>query len=314
MKIVIVNSRNIFGGTLVLSALCKTLLDLGYDAKVFFVHDFPNPETNIRDYWWKWFKYFIRRLIYMLIRHTSLADTERFAVFSNSPVLGIKEKIIPFVSKNTVVIYPEVVYGNFLNAKYVVRWLLYYNKYKGYTSAFGKNDLVVSYRDVFNDDDQNPLRYYVKINYFNSTLYKQYNLDKRSGCCYIIRKGATRIDLPSSYNGPIIDGFTEEAKVKVLNQCQYCYVYDTQTFYSRIAAVCGCIPIVVLEEGKSKESYLGSDYEKLSYGVAYGNTSEEIQRAIDTRHLLLKNLNYKESNEKNALYLMGLIQKYFNLK
>lgn len=314
MKIVIVNSRNIFGGTLVLSALCKTLRDKGYNAKVFFVHDFPNPGTNLKDYWWSWFKYFIKSLIYVLIKHTSLADSEKFAVFSNAPLPGTKEKKIPFISKNTIVIYPEVVYGNFLNAKFVVRWLLYYNRYMGDPCAFGKNDLVISYRDVYNDDELNPSKHVVKINYFDSTLYKQYNFGERIGCCYIIRKGTGRVDLPASYNGPIIDNLPEEVKVQVLNKCQYCYIYDTQTFYSRIAAVCGCIPIVLLEEGKSKQHYLGPDYEKLSYGIAYGNTSAEIQRAIDTRALLLDNLNYKENNEKNAQYLVDVIKEKFNLK
>ena len=104
MKIVIVNSRKIYGGTLVLSALCKTLRDLGYDAKVFYVHDFPSPTTNIKVYWLGWFKYFIKSLIHVLIRHTSIANSERFAVFSSAPLPGIKEKRTPWVSRKTIVI------------------------------------------------------------------------------------------------------------------------------------------------------------------------------------------------------------------
>ena len=314
MKIVIVNTRNLFGGTLVLSVLCKTLRDLGHDAKIFYVNDFPRPTTNIIVYWLKWCVFIIKRLMYVFIRHFSLANSKHFVVFSNNPVPGIKEKILPFINRNTVVVYPEVVYGNFLKAKHVVRWLLYYNRYKGDNQAFGRDDLVISYRDVFNDVALNPLKYTVKINHFDSSLYRQFNFNKRRGCCYIIRKGRGRNDLPSVFDGPIIYDFDEKTKVNILNQSKYCYIYDTQTFYSKIAAVCGCIPVVVLEEGKSQESYLGPDYEKLSYGIAYGDTPEQIQKAIATRQLLLETLNYKESNENNAKSLIAFISKHFNLE
>ena len=312
-KIIIVNSREIYGGTLVLSALSKTLMDLGYDARIFYVHDFPSPNTNVARYWWSWFKYFIKSLLYPFVKHTGFAKTKRFKVFSNNPVKGIKEKKIPFITKNTIVIYPEIVYGNFLNAKFVVRWLLYYNPYKGDNNAFGKNDLVISYRDVFNDETLNPHKHILKINYFDSNLYKQYNFGERRGCCYIIRKGCNRNDLPSSYSGSIIDEFNEERKVEMLNNCKYCYIYDTQTFYSYIAAICGCIPIVIPEKGKSKEDYLGPNYIELSHGVAYGNTTIEIQRALETRHLLLKRISYKKSNEENASRLIELINHHFPL-
>ena len=312
-KIIIVNSREIYGGTLVLSALSKTLTDLGYDARIFYVHDFPTLNTNMPRYWCHWFKYFIKSLLYPFIKHTKFAKSERFKIFKNKPIKGIKEKKTPFITKNTIVIYPEIIYGNFLNAKFVVRWLLYYNRYSGDKNAFGKNDLVVSFRDVFNDEVLNPHKHIVKINHFDSELYKQYNFGERDGCCYIIRKGCDRNDLPSSYLGPIIDNHSEEGKVDILNNCKYCYIYDTQTFYSKIAAICGCIPIVIPEKDKSREDYLGPNYIKLSYGIAYGNTTNEIERAIETRHLLLESLNYKKTNEENATRLIELINHHYAL-
>ena len=44
---------------------------------------------------------------------------------TNMNMLGCSRKWLPIVDKNTVVIYPEIFYGDFLNSKKVVRWLLY---------------------------------------------------------------------------------------------------------------------------------------------------------------------------------------------
>ena len=76
-------------------------------------------------------------------------------------------------------------------------------------------------------------------------------------------------------------------------------LYDTQTFYASIAALCGCIPIVVPEIGKTKEDYVKKDDHLL--GIAYGDTSTEIEYAIQTREKVLLRINNRLSeNIKNA--------------
>ena len=98
--------------------------------------------------------------------------------------------------------------------------------------------------------------------------------------------------------------------VEILNNSKYCYSYDTQTFYTSIAAVCGCIPIVMLESGKTRNDYLDIKENKL-YGVAYGNCKEEIDYAINTRDLLIESLNYNKSNDNNILKFIELLKERF---
>ena len=139
----------------------------------------------------------------------------------------------------------------------------------------------------------------VTISYFDKEKYKQYNFGNREGNCYIIRKGHNRLDLPVDFDGPIIDyGTDEDEIVRILNNSKYCYDYDTQTFYTIIAAVCGCIPIIVLEPGKTKADYL-KDATYNTVGIAFGTSREEIEHAISTRDLLLKRLDYSDRNEQN---------------
>ena len=223
--------------------------------------------------------------------------------------------MLPFFSKShTIVVYPEVFYGNFLNAHHVVRWLLYHYKFSDDPKAYNKNDLFIAFRKVFNDYRLNPEEKVVTLSYFNRKLYCQYNFGERKENCYLIRKGRNRKDLPTSFDGPVIDfGMSEEQIVAILNEHKYCFLYDTQTFYGKIAAVCGCIPIVICEPGKTKRDYLSKEECENSYGIAYANTEEEIQLAISTRQQLIEKLKFDSWNDVNIKKFIKYIDEKFRL-
>lgn len=314
-NIIIVNSHQNNGGNIVLEKLSYLLHESGLNAKTFYVEKFPAPNEKMTQFWRQWFsytiKYHIRVVLYSLFKNTFLINKDRFRDIEQIPVKGVKEKYLPFFNKkNTIVIYPEVIYGNFLNAKNVVRWLLYHYKWTNDTAAYNTDDLFICYRMIFNDWTLNPNGYEVTISHFDTELYRRYNYGQREGNCYIIRKGQKRSDLPVEYDGPIIDDLSEKEKVDVLNRCKFCYCYDTQTFYARIAAICGCIPIVMPEPGKSKADYR-SEGELNTPGVAWGNTLEEIEYAIQTRGELLKDMDFDSKNNKNVEKLKDILIRRF---
>ena len=316
-RIIIVRPHSVSGGALVLAALCRLLRERGIDARLFDIHVEPTRGTKLWKFWFSWIKHVLHFLIYpLLCRFINNPNSPRYKIyqtFLREPIEGVKLQWNPFFSrKNTVVLYPEKVYGNFLKARHVVRWLLYYNPYPNDEKAYGKDDLVIAFRSIFNDEKLNPKGYQLQISWFNNQLYRQYNYGKREGNCYIIRKGANRNDLPTHFDGPVIDSLSEEEKVQVLNKCAYCYSYDIQTFYSAIAAICGCISVVVLEPGKEKEDYYSvADLENQD-GVAYGNTPEEIKRALATCDKLLEKVNFVAHNAREIDIFLALLQAKFN--
>lgn len=304
-KIVIVSTATYNGGVVVLLLLCKMLCERGFDAKVFFLNYCPNSNKNL-----KYVKFLLKSLklgLRVLFRDIG----EKIGLLKpNELFIKCKHKYLPWVSDDTIVLYPELVYGNPLRAKNVVRWFLFHNRFPDSPDAYGKNELVFSFREYFNDYNLNPSCRLLNLNYFNKNLYKQTNFGERQGVCYIIRKGKNRPDLPKTFDGPVIDNLSEKEKVAVFNKCKFCYDYDTQTFYASIAVVCGCVPIVVMEPGKTKEDYLGIGDK--DWGKAYGETPEEIEYAVKTRPLRLKMLNFDEQNRKSVDFFLSEIHKHFD--
>ncbi len=299
-RFLIVSPPQKWGGPIVLHLLCRMLADLGYDARIFFWRtDVKYPEIR---------KKFLKQ--YLPFQNKI---SEPKLDNQDGAVKGCVLTTWPYVDDDTIVVYPEIIFGNPLAAKHVVRWLLGFYQYKGTFAGvqpYDKDDMFICYRQIFNEHELNPTEREVQLHHFDSELYKRWNYGSREGNCYIIRKGRNRADLPSAVPGIILDTLSDEEKVKVMNQCKYCYSYDTQTFYTTIAAICGCISIVVPEPGKKREDYL-SNGEK-GWGVAYGSSLEELEFARNTYNNLENRIRgFKAHNEKNVRKFLAYCQEYF---
>lgn len=317
-KYVIVSPRQGGGGSIVLHALCKHLSEKGKDAKILYTDQFLYRKERYIRFWVKWIIYTIcdiyKSIYVFCLGKRKWRYQEKFPGYINTPIKGCKRKFLPFVSKNTIIIYPETAYGNFLRGKKVVRWFLYHNRYKDHEDEkyppYEKTDLFFCYRTIFNDDALNPSKRQLYLWYIDLDTYHRTNYGEREGNCYIIRKGAGRKDLPSKFDGVIIDGLSEKEKVKVFNDCKFCISYDTQTAYSQIAALCGCISIVVPEDTKKREDYRSS--QESGIGEAFGFSDEEISFAINTSSEIInlyKKLN--KSGEKDVDGFIKICEEYF---
>jgi len=319
IKFLIVSPIQRSGGSIVLHYLCKLLIDKGYNAKIFLLENSncsKEKYTNIIRFWGTHCIFIIKCFIKSIISSLCINQdnyTTRYAGFYYKPVKGVKIKYLPFYDKHsTIVVYPEIVYGNFLNAKYVVRWLLYYNRYTNDTEAFDKKDLFLAYRGIFNDIQLNPSNRLFCLHFFDLDLYKRTNFSDRNGTCYVIRKGRSRDDLPKSFDGPIIDNYSEFKIVEEFNKCKYCILYDTQTAYGSIAALCGCIPIVMPEKGKLRNDYCSNGEKR--YGIAFGNSQEEINWAINTRDKLIDSFKRNVNDDSNEVDIfLNLCYNHFDM-
>ncbi|MCR5439586.1 MAG: hypothetical protein K6F01_09175 [Selenomonas sp.] len=299
-RFVIVSPPQLWGGTIVLHLLCRMLIDRGYDAKIFLLRVGERIPSSRQE---------------LLQKYLPFMNGKRKQVLDNQkgPIKGCNLTNWPYVDDDTIVVYPEVVFGNILAAKHVVRWFLNVNRFTGEYEGeqpYGKEDMFICYRDVFNDYQLNPSGRQVTLRHFDYDLYKRWNYGYREGSCFIIRKGENRADLPPNVPGIVLDNLSEEEKVEVMNQCRYCYSFDTQTFYSNIAAICGCVSIVIPEPGKTREDYLSAG--EKGWGIAYGTASEEIEFARKTCKKLEEEIeSFRDKNNKNLQNFLDYCREYF---
>ena len=204
------------------------------------------------------------------------------------------------IDDNCVVIYCEGTQGNPLNAKNVVRWMLSklgQNVPYNWVDTWGKNELVYyfnSEKKIQNKPDKLGSIYkMLNVIYINPYATNS-NLNPRYGTCFTIRKAIeTHGKLPRAVHPQgsceINKNHSQTEIIQIFNNNKYFISYGAITFLSVIAALCGCISIVIKVDGLSEQDWLNTmpvaDYLKASgetmlYGIAYG--ADEIQKAIDT--------------------------------
>jgi hypothetical protein len=267
------------GGVIVLHTLCARLEELGYRAAIW---PYWKPARAPRD--WRtlrmWLGYVLKGRF--LKRFDTGPFKPRFARWRDL--------------RSAAVIYPEVVAGNPLGARKVVRWLLYKPGEHTGTVDYGSHDLIVTYNHAFAESSRFRGCERLHVSYENP-VYRQWNFGEREGSCFLVRKGAGRSLDQHPADAVPIDELDHEAQAEVFNQVAYCYCYDLYTYYAVYAAVCGCIPVIVPQPGLSEEEWHPEEASRL--GLAYG--SEKIAWAESTREELLRHLKEKRVSDDESI-------------
>jgi hypothetical protein len=195
---------------------------------------------------------------------------------------------------NAIVIYPEGIKHNPLNAKNIVRWILGPPRNEDIIT-YSKSDLIYWYMDYYYIESLGYKENILQISEFHDNIFKNIG-NKRNGSCYSIRKANPKqlIHPNDSIFIPFNSAGDLTSLSELFNKTERFYCYDNYTFLHTQAAMCGCLSIVVPDGVKTKEEWLeGSPLHK--YGIAYGE--DDISRAIETLPLLFKEIE----NQKNKM-------------
>lgn len=215
-----------------------------------------------------------------------------------------------FNPSNDIVIYPEIVVGNPLGAKKVIRYVL--NNPRPIEKQWGEKDTWVFHNKFFYNytyDLSTHQSQFVREGEPDNYLHiietrKEFfqNLNKfRKGTCYTLRKGEEKGYKPThnlENSKEINYDISFEELREVFNTTEKFYSYDTCTYISTLAALCGCISIVIPEEGLDKEIWRAKN-PAFKYGVAYGE--DDIQYALDTMDKVRPYLEKLEKETEDQL-------------
>lgn len=210
-------------------------------------------------------------------------------------------------SDEWIAIYPEIVFGNPLGAKHVVRWLLHNPGFHTKKIYYGPNELYFKYHQGFADfaylnSELSPNPLY--LSYYPLHLYNMSNVSAvRSGTAYCLRKGRDREIQHDLTESILIDGMSHEEIAAIFKRVKTFISYDSYTAYSVFAALCGCDSVVLPKAGITKEAWYPNVESR--YGMAYG--FDDLEFASSTRALLLDKVN--KDHEANASRVSTFIQE-----
>lgn len=255
------------GGRVVLHYLCHLANTIGFEAYLL-----KSSEITLFD-----FKKPIRSMYRVLRGAISIITPLKINKNFNTPVL----KSTPKNLDDYIVVYYEQIIGNPLNAKNVMRYMLHFPGYHTGYAFFGFNEYHVLWEETTNVMDFphcERQKFPMKITYMLENIYnKNQSLthDERIIDCYMIRKGVGK-PLVHPDTAIKLDGLSHIQIAKIFKKAKYFYCYDEYTMYTRFAAMCGCIPIVIPDyESKKKEDWNISNF--VMHGIAYG--LNEIEKA-----------------------------------
>lgn len=193
------------------------------------------------------------------------------------------------LAKDGIVIYPEVIIGNPLNANHVMRWILYYVKHSHDYGLFGERDLIYKYAEHFTLRREQPIHGELRAVELNLDIFYNRN-EERSGTCHLYKKVGHKPNIHHA-DSIFLDSYAERGGnqylAEVFNYCERFYAYDDATWLSIMAALCGCESVVVPQEGVTAQEWYAK-FPYFRYGIAYG--LDELQHAKDTLHLVKDNL------------------------
>lgn len=282
------------GGAIVLHCLCDLLNKRGYKSCIYPL----KPQ-------------FSRKKIFITLK--SILN------YHIKKLFGIKFKffddfITPLCTDidpdNDIIIYPEIVLGNPLGGKNIVRWLLNEPGFFLGEFVFNKNDLFFYYQKAFQTrEDIKNIGGELKVVYLQS-VYKNMGGNKRAGSCYSLRKGKDRKIVHDLENSVLIDGLSHADVAQVFNKSEVFISYDLYTMYSRYAAACGCLSVVIPKDGVDK--FMWRPEEELRKGIAYG--FNDLEWAKNTQDQVLPSLtnNVKKLNRLNVDNFIKQCELYFD--
>jgi hypothetical protein len=285
------------GGVIALHLLCHRLNVNGIKAFIFDINQPIFKDSFFFINWWRKKKYH-RKRAKGFFKHNSEWETPEISKISNID------------KQEFIFIYPEIIQGNPLKAKKIVRWFLYNPRYDVYYDEGGKC-LDVFYSNAWipkNHRSTNLLR----VTWFQS-IYLKFQSDKqfnqaRNGICYQIRKNDSNSKLKLPSNAVNIDGLDHLSISRIFESHEFFYSYDLYSMYSAYASLCGCKSIVLPKEDMTKEIWYPNEEDR--YGLAYGD--DQIEWSIQTRPLLIKRIKGKvEEEHKQLINFVNDCNKFF---
>lgn len=259
------------GGPVVLHTLCHLINQAGYKA---YIHPQCKPKHLSRGY--HLFSQ-VRLALLKILGMLGIVERNRF-LFRTCPNLNTPV-IEPSWKNNfddSIVIYPEIINGNPIGARRVIRWALHRPGFFSGEICYSKSDLFVDYSEYlsnFSIDGMNKLDkpltiwWTANLEKYLSTPTKNKSGERR-GSAYIIKKGKNKPLIHNLQNSICIDTLDHDEIIEIFDKVEVFYSYDPYCMFSNFAVLRGAISVVIPDEGVTEDDWFADETRR--YGIGYG--------------------------------------------
>ena len=219
---------------------------------------------------------------------------------SKAKSITLEQSYILASHDDCVVIYSETIWNNLLNAKNVVRWLLYIPGFSNGPYEYDTFEHVFLYHKDYGIGTKYADCPILNIFEPKTDIFYDKQLE-RNGDCFIMRKGSKKNTnkLDGFYIDDLINGDnTDDILMDIFNNHERFISYDIHTYYSIIAAMCGCTSIVIKDNDLSSDDYYKNEF--VRYGISYGFEDEEHSK--HSKILVKDHMNYLYSKSMQTIY------------
>ena len=209
------------GGIMVLHDLCESLNKIGHTAAIVLFHNGNAVEQN--------FEFVISN---NPSHHKPSVDFYKFSTEYN-------HEISDFLL-NGIVIYPDLILGNPLNAKRTIRYIL------NTTNKKFENDYVLSFSKIFYDSPNFILYKVFENPYIHDAGARPW--EARTLNATYIGKGSTFGPCETIKNSILIERDWPKSKEQLgilLRQVKFFYTWDNVSATNYDAVLCGCVPVLL---------------------------------------------------------------------
>lgn len=305
------------GGIIVLHKLCDLLNTSGQEAwlcPMDFCEYFVTGKTIL--------KTLLKRLNHPILtyRHFRLLlhNTKRFSTNPDwkTPIINPWKLFFSNGLPEYIVVYPEILSGNMLGAKHVVRYFMHNPGHFTGKVNYGYGELYFRYSNSFARD-------YIPLQ--GSTISKHlitisttppcYNMNniatERKGTAYIVRKGKGKTLVHDLRDSILLDNLSHEETAAILKQVKLCVCYDPITAYSVFSLLCGCPCTIILGNNETPSTYHPSIEEQKVFNYGMNDNHVNISEAIKwAQNRVLT--QQKRNNEAIAAFIQES-QNYFKI-
>jgi hypothetical protein len=207
-----------------------------------------------------------------------------------------------------IVIYPEIITNNPLNAKKVVRYLLNTEGLlRNKMIDWGATDFPISYSKVYKDDCD--VLFYPIC---NLELFKSDGRERTEDCFYI-GKGIHFAECEKLPCFEVTREYpdTKEGLAEVFKSKRFLFSYDNNSSTLLDAALCGCIPVCLFPQHNVAElgKFWANDYNEVADAKEYlpklRDVVKEYQNSFQTRlDTLAKNILQHFGGKRNSATLV----------